>query len=339
MSQPAHRHENDDRARRAFRTFQEQGGKFRVAVINRCNLDCFFCHNEAMANPRRQAVAADALDLEDLLAIITAYADLGGRQVNITGGEPLAHPGIVDFLERIPPGEMRVVMNTNAVLVSRLLRRPRIERLDGILASLHTTKEDIFREDLGGRNVGRVMGNIAALKKHGYAVAINYSLGPYNADEFEGVPDFAVEHGIDLKTIALVRPHDRPGFYGGDWVDPSWIRERLERRGARFLGERAALGGQTTSWGIGDCTIRVKNIADGRLETDMCSGCTHKDTCGEGVYGVRVGVDGLWKPCLLCQEWFHRVRADQSYTEQILGIVEGMIGHWPNASFRGGAPS
>ena len=28
------------------------GAKFRVAVVNKCNMNCFFCHNEGMENPR-----------------------------------------------------------------------------------------------------------------------------------------------------------------------------------------------------------------------------------------------------------------------------------------------
>src|SRR4051812_19147717 len=40
-----------------FRVFNAKGGKFRVAITNTCNLDCFFCHNEGMSNPRRGEVA------------------------------------------------------------------------------------------------------------------------------------------------------------------------------------------------------------------------------------------------------------------------------------------
>lgn len=35
-----------------FAIFNKKGGKFRVAVLNACNMNCFFCHNEGMDNPR-----------------------------------------------------------------------------------------------------------------------------------------------------------------------------------------------------------------------------------------------------------------------------------------------
>ena len=36
----------------SFKYFNQKGGKFRVTVVNRCNFNCFFCHNEGMDNPR-----------------------------------------------------------------------------------------------------------------------------------------------------------------------------------------------------------------------------------------------------------------------------------------------
>jgi molybdenum cofactor biosynthesis enzyme MoaA len=162
-----------------FRTFVDAGGKFRVAIVNHCNLDCFFCHNEAMANPRRPADGAPpgpippALDDASLLGIINAYTRLGGRQVNLTGGEPLAHPDLPGFLARIEKRAARVVLNTNALLARRLLGRPRLPALDGILASLHTTDDEVFRAELGGGSARAAVEGIVALRRHGYPVSVN----------------------------------------------------------------------------------------------------------------------------------------------------------------------
>ncbi len=328
----------EDPRRTSFRIFNENGGKFRVSVINLCNLDCFFCHNEAMPNPRRGARREERLSTEDLLAIINAYTRLGGRQVNITGGEPLAHPEIVAVLEGIQKRTSIIVLNTNAVLAERLLRRPKIAGLDQIFASLHTTEEAEFREKLGGRSIERVMENIVALRRHGYDVQINFSLGPYNREGFEGVLDFAIRNGIKLKAIALVRPNEDPGFYGGDWVDPAWLTGILESRAAKPLDTQATFGGETTTYRIDGAMVKVKNIARARLETDFCSGCSHRSACGEGIYGVRVGPDGFWKPCLLRREKFVPVSRDRSWEDQILDVISSMIGRWENARFLTGAP-
>ena len=295
--------------------------------------------------PRGQRRIEDSLGAGDLLGIIDAYTRLGGHQVNLTGGEPLAHPELWSLLLRLPKRASRVVLNTNAVLAPRLLERPALPTIDGILASLHTTDEALFRRHLGGRHIERVMRHIAALARHGYAVTVNYSLGDYNKEELGAVLDFVLGEGIALKVIALVRPHEGEGFYGGEWIDPGWVDERLAARGGRVESVRDAFGGQKTAWrvGSGDVLVEVKNIARGRLATTFCDGCAHLSTCGEGIYGLRVGVDGVWKPCLMRQDRFRPVTrpsaGGETWEAQILSLVHAMIGRWPEARFQAGAPA
>jgi cyclic pyranopterin phosphate synthase len=175
------------------RLFNEHGGKFRLAIINVCNLDCFFCHNEGMENPRRGAPRGERLTTDDLIAIANAWARLGGAQINITGGEPLAHPDLIRILTSIDKRASRIVVNSNVVLADRLLRHPHVPAIDSILASLHTLDDATFRDRLGGRRVSDVTDSILALSGHGYKVDINYSLGPANRDHFDAVLDFCLE--------------------------------------------------------------------------------------------------------------------------------------------------
>lgn len=326
-----------------FERFQRLGGKFRVAIINRCNLDCFFCHNEAMPNPRRPRAdhdpdAARPLGVDALIDIINAYTAMGGRQVNLTGGEPLAHPDLPGLLDRIDKRGSRILLNTNGLLARRLLRRPKLPALDGLLVSLHTTDDADFRASLGGGSARQVMDNIVALCRHGYRVGINFSLGAYNREAFGAVVDFARAHGVALKTITLVRPNEDPGFYGGDWIDPAWLEGVLLGRGAEKVGEERAFGGHTSTWRLADTPIRIKNIGRGRLQTSFCEGCSHRRSCGEGIYGVRVGVDGLWKPCLLRRERFMAVERGD-YAGQIRAVIDAMIGEWEAAGYVDGAPA
>ena len=322
----------------SVRLFNEHGGKFRLAIINVCNLDCFFCHNEGMENPRRGLVEPSALSTADLIAIASAWARLGGAQINLTGGEPLAHPELVSIVTSIDKRTSRIVLNSNVVLADRLLRRPRLDAIDSILASLHTLDDATFRDRLGGRRVSDVTDSIVALSRHGYKVEINYSLGPANRDHFDAVLDFALEHALDLKAIALVRSSSDPDYYGGDWVDPAWLSSRLASRGAISTGTRDAFGGRRTTYTIGPTRIEVKNIAAGRLQTDFCRGCLHKSQCGEGIYGMRIGVDGIIKPCLLRRDRFRPLDPKGDLETQLLATLDTMIGAWSRATFVDGAP-
>ncbi len=330
-----------------FRRFDQLGGKFRVAVVNACNLDCFFCHNEAMPNPRRrkpgQAKLTPVLRIDELVGIVNAYTRLGGRQVNITGGEPLAWKGLPELMERIYPRNTRVMVNTNALLADRLLAIPKLRNLDGMLASLHTTNEDRFERDLGQRGAAKVMRNIVALRDHGYTMNINYSLGPWNKEDFKNVLAYALDNGLLLKVIALVRPNEDRNFYRGDWTSPGFISDILTAHGAKHVQTKSSFGGRKSVWTANGTIIQVKNVAHGRLRTDFCKGCSVEKKCGEGIYGLRVGVDGAWKPCLLNRERHTPVllpsRGGPSWTEQILDRIDAMVGDFDNARYATGAPA
>lgn len=328
----------------SFRIFNDGGGKFRLAILNRCNLDCFFCHNEAMDNPRRLAGARpDELSTDDLIAIAGAWASLGGDQINLTGGEPLAHPDFVRIVESIDKRTTRIALNTNAILAPRLLARPKLDAIDLVLASLHSVDDAFFRDRLGGKGKAgtatHVMAQIAALRRHGYRVEINFSLSGANRDGFGRVLDFALANDLDLKAIALVRSDCSPDFYGGDWVDPAWITDLLAARGATAGKTRDAFGGRKTAYSIGTSKIEVKNIAAGRLRTDFCRGCLHQGECGEGIYGLRIGVDGLVKPCLLRRDRHRPVARDRTWAQLLLETVHAMVGDWSRAQFVTGAPT
>jgi molybdenum cofactor biosynthesis enzyme MoaA len=334
----------------SFKLFNQHGGKFRLAIINACNLDCFFCHNEAMDNPRRgdlsRRAAKSKLTTDDLIAIANAWAELGGEQINITGGEPMAHPELVHIVESIDKRACRIALNSNAILADRLTRIPRVAAIDVILASLHTMDDATFRDKLGGRAVSDVTDGILALARHGYRVEINYSLGPTNRDHFDAVLDFALANDLDLKAIALVRSNEQADFYGGEWVEPQWLHARLAARGAVEQGTRDAFGGRRTTLRANGATraikIEVKNIAAGRLVTDFCRGCLHKNQCGEGIYGLRIGTDALIKPCLLRRERYRPVDPTNPHNDlraQLLATVHAMVGDWRTARFVTGAPA
>jgi cyclic pyranopterin phosphate synthase len=216
----------------SFETYNKMGAKFRVAVVNKCNMNCFFCHNEGMENPRSpgdkvplQKVGKETMAIENVIQLMNDFCELGGTQLNITGGEPLARKDICDVLRAINKRNTRVVLNSNVLLADRLLKEPKIDTVDAIYASLHTTKEQDFKDHLGiGGGASRVMQNMVLLAKHGYRVQINYSLGDFNKDQFGPVMDFALENDIDLKAITLIRSDENKNQYGESMANTIVVR-------------------------------------------------------------------------------------------------------------------
>ncbi len=318
----------------SFRYFNENGGKFRVSILNACNLSCSFCHNEAMQNPRTEKKSYPSLlSAERILQIIHSYISLGGKQVNITGGEPLLHPQFSGLISKIEKGSCRLVINTNAVLPKVLLEGGRIEKIDSLLISLHTADEDVFRTYLGKSSSARVQENILKLKQAGYHIELNCSFGNYNKDGLEKVVRFSSENVIDLKIITLVRHNDHPDFYSGDWLSPESVQPILTKYGFRLQNSENSLGGYKMFYRNDNISLTVKDIGKGKLFTSFCRGCRYRKLCGEGIYGLRVGVDGIWKPCLLNREEFIPVSESESADDQILNLIHRMTGEIKSRKF------
>lgn len=253
------------------------------------------------------------------------------------------------------------------MLADRLLRVPKLDAIDAIYASLHTTEPADFKRVMGVSGAAAVQRHMVALAAHGYRVQINFSLGGYNASAFAGVLRFAIANRLRLKAIALIRPTDAATFYAGDrqWVDPHFIASTMADHGFEVVGSKEGFGGRSIIYeltaGAGSAgvaagerfRVEIKNVAAGRLVTDFCGGCKHAATCGEGMYALRVGVDGVWKPCLLRQERFAAVlppaadlprssggvsEMDGSYEAQVLRLVGAMVGDASRTWYREGAP-
>jgi len=113
----------------SFELYNKMNAKFRVAVVNTCNMNCYFCHNEGMANPRSAGDAhplkkqgPEPFPIQEVIRVMNDFCELGGTQLNITGGEPLVRKDIVSVLKSIDKKKTRIVLNSNILLAERLLR-------------------------------------------------------------------------------------------------------------------------------------------------------------------------------------------------------------------------
>jgi len=130
--------------------------------------------------------------------------------------------------------------------------------------------------------------------------------------------------------------------YGGQWVNPSWLINKLETRGLKKIKNKEGFGGFVEIFANekNDHEIAIKNIGNGRLITDFCNSCKHINQCGEGIYALRSGVDAIWKPCLLNKTGYEPIVADEQgdFKPSILKMIDKMVGNWENHKFLSGNP-
>jgi cyclic pyranopterin phosphate synthase len=95
----------------ALHNFAALRGQLRVSFTPRCNIACWFCHNEGDVPPpltrqvRSQQPRPRQLDADAYLTVIGSLMDAGLKRLYFTGGEPLTSPIARPVLERLPePG-------------------------------------------------------------------------------------------------------------------------------------------------------------------------------------------------------------------------------------------
>lgn len=89
--------------------------ELKFEITERCNLKCSFCHQEFGKRINHKA----DFELEDYKNIIDeAKQEKQIKYVRITGGEPLLHPNVKDFLQYATDAGYCTILNTNATLLT-----------------------------------------------------------------------------------------------------------------------------------------------------------------------------------------------------------------------------
>ena len=69
----------------------------RVSITDRCNLRCIYC----MPHELMPISHDEVLRYEEILRLCGIMAELGIKSFRVTGGEPLARKGCVDFIKKL----------------------------------------------------------------------------------------------------------------------------------------------------------------------------------------------------------------------------------------------
>lgn len=89
--------------------------ELKFEVTERCNLSCSFCHQEFGKKKKHD----EDFSIANFKNIIdTAKKEKQIKYIRITGGEPLLHPDVKDFLQYATEVGFCTILNTNATLLT-----------------------------------------------------------------------------------------------------------------------------------------------------------------------------------------------------------------------------
>ncbi len=251
----------------------------RIAVTNRCNLHCIYCHREGEDNPGKE------MDIEDIIRISRAFYELGVKKVKLTGGEPLLRSDIVEIINSLPPFK-EISLTTNGAFLARMADDLKEAGLNRVNVSLDTLKEDVYSFITGGSCVQAVIDGIeAACNARLTPVKVNMVvMRGLNENEVNDLLEFTGRfnrNGVNviLQVIELLKLPGLEKYY----CDIIPI-EKLYASRAKIVIIRSMH--RRRQYILGKAAIEFVRPLD---NSEFCLHCNR----------IRVTSDGKIKPCLL----------------------------------------
>jgi GTP 3',8-cyclase len=174
----------------------------RISVTGECNLRCPNCISPEGTQP---LPSGDMLSNEEIAAVVRAAVDTGITKIRLTGGEPLARPGITGLIEMISAieGVRDISMTTNGTLLAPNAEALVEAGLNRVNISLDTLKFDRYREmTLVGDLSDALKGIDAAIRAGLSPVKINFiPMQGLNDDEIADFALMSVEPGWHVRFI------------------------------------------------------------------------------------------------------------------------------------------
>ncbi len=250
----------------------------RVSVTLRCNHSCIFCHREGVlpSNTARE------LSPEDIEFLVSVSRDVGIKYVKLTGGEPLVRDDIVRIVSLLRNYVEEVSLVSNGSLLSRYAAVLAEAGLDRVNVSLHSVREETFKQITGGR-LSDVLSGIDAAVNAGLKVKLDFLLLRQNFSEFHEVIDYATRKGLDINVIELIPIGMSQKDYASLKAPMDPVIEYLESHAAR----KHVIKFQNRPVYELPAGIKVYVIR-GHGNPELCAGCTR----------LRVTPDGKLKTCI-----------------------------------------
>ena len=182
-------------------------------ITNRCNARCVFC-SIWQEQPKVDAV------LDDVIQNLRQARAAGCRFVDFTGGEPLLHPQLPDFLAQAKKFGFITSVTTNC-----LLFEDRARELAGLVDLLHFSIDadnaELHDKIRGCESYNHVIRSIDAALQNRLYPDLMYTYTDDNIDAVEGVRRLARKH----KLILILDPVF--ALRGPDTVGPDTHRKAL----------------------------------------------------------------------------------------------------------------
>ena len=198
----------------------------QLVITRRCNLRCGYCNEfDRISPPVDEGILMERMD---------KLKALGTFSLELTGGEPLLHPGIFRLLAHAKGlGFVTRWMITNGYL----LTREKIEALNSVfLTDMQISVDGVEPNRTTVKVLKPLRKKLEMLSRHArFRVSMSAVIGAAPPEEVREVIEFAVDHGFRPRVLLL---HDGSGV-----LKLSEEEKQLYRDLQTYLGRQAKEAG------------------------------------------------------------------------------------------------
>ena len=260
-------------------------------LTERCNLACKHCYQEG---GRAEELARSEIDdvLEEIDGMFEAWSETYGVPLapsfNITGGEPLLRPELIDILAEIRKRTYETFLLTNGTLIDRDRARDLADLgIAGVQVSIEGCEE--VHDSLRGPGAfARAASGIERLLDAGLPVTLNVTLSKLNAKSMKKVILFASHLGVQRVGFSRLVPAGRGRSLVSEMLSAEETKELYQKLFALDIGNLDIVTGDPVA-------ALLRSPQEGRKRgkesADPCGGCA------AGVSGITIEADGTIVPC------------------------------------------
>ena len=182
--------------------------EINVEIIERCFQNCIHCSSSACRDSQQ------FLEKDEIIELTNDFVDyFGGKNIEISGGEPFLHEDLFDLISFFKMKNLKVHLftcgkieenNNSEDSIDELVRKLKETGIDNIIFSLHGANAETHDAITRTKNsFSQSIKFINKLIDNNFNVGIHYVPMSPNFEEFEDLIDDAVELGI--KEIGVLR--------------------------------------------------------------------------------------------------------------------------------------
>ncbi len=259
----------------------------RISVIDRCNLQCVYCHPLCGYDfLKRQEI----LRLEEIERIAGLLAKCGIRKIRLTGGEPLIRKNLTYLVEKLAGIKEieELTLTTNGILLESLAAELKDAGLQRVNISVDSAESQTYKEITGFDFLSRATKGIYKALEVGLTpVKINsVIIKGLNVSQILPLAQMSIRMPVTVRFIEYcpTSKYTRPA---SDYVPTQEVYEMIEQKFGVLAPVCSAGNNGPASY------FRIRNSAgtigfiSGRSSL-FCQSCNR----------LRLTSDGRIKPCL-----------------------------------------